>query len=483
MIGGVPEGHLGDRPSRGGWSSSHEFIAPKVAQPLLDRGYTVFAVVHGSNPRFQIPEIFEQMERSVRFIRHNAAVYGIDPNRIGVAGGSAGGHLSLMLATRGGPGKAGAVLVKMWKDVGMARKTPTGAVLLPDDPMFDPIYAHLVRQRRPLMADFADPIDAWLPLDPKSPHHACYASHPEWHVHGKPGFPSHADILAARDRMLAKHPDLIVIAAHMGSETHNLDSLGSRFDRFSNLYADVSARTPELQRHPAAEVREFFLRHQDRLLYGTDADQYTPGRDPTAGERAAFVSRHAPRDHVERPPPRVEVGDRAKEPDGVGVSRVSFWRDRASARSFRRLASTTRPSSPVGALPKEGGTAALTRLAHDLDRIAPGAGPGMSNRRWHSLPANSRASRRAAAMAEDDRAVVPVRDRNHATVQPRRFAIPFACGPFRRGSAATRGAAESRRVATCEFCLVGPRLGHLHLSRASPEPDRRGATRRRTAWR
>lgn len=89
----------------GGWFSSPEMINPKVYQPFLDRGYTVFAVVHGSNPRFHIPEIFDQMQRSVRYIRHHAARYGIDPARIGVAGGSAGGHLSLMLATRGGAGK------------------------------------------------------------------------------------------------------------------------------------------------------------------------------------------------------------------------------------------------------------------------------------------------------------------------------------------------------------------------------------------
>jgi len=88
----------------GGWYCAHEFISAKVVQPLLNRGYTVFAVVHGSNPRLHISEIFEQMERSVRFIRFNVAKYGIDPNRIGVAGGSAGGHLSLLLATRGGPG-------------------------------------------------------------------------------------------------------------------------------------------------------------------------------------------------------------------------------------------------------------------------------------------------------------------------------------------------------------------------------------------
>jgi acetyl esterase/lipase len=88
----------------GGWYSSHEAVGAQIFQPILNHGYTVFAVVHGSNPRFHIHEIVEQMKRSVRFIRHHAKDYGIDPDRIGVSGGSAGGHLSLMLAVSGGPG-------------------------------------------------------------------------------------------------------------------------------------------------------------------------------------------------------------------------------------------------------------------------------------------------------------------------------------------------------------------------------------------
>ncbi len=89
----------------GGWFSAHSAIQAKIFQPILNHGYTVFAVVHGSNPRFHIPEVVDQMERSVRFIRHHATDFGIDPKKIGVSGGSAGGHLSLMLAVRGGSGK------------------------------------------------------------------------------------------------------------------------------------------------------------------------------------------------------------------------------------------------------------------------------------------------------------------------------------------------------------------------------------------
>ena len=88
----------------GGFVSSHEAILPAFVQPLTDRGYTAFAVVHGSQPRYTIPEIIQDMNRAVRFIRFHAADYGIEPNHLGAAGASAGGHLALMLGTAGGPG-------------------------------------------------------------------------------------------------------------------------------------------------------------------------------------------------------------------------------------------------------------------------------------------------------------------------------------------------------------------------------------------
>jgi len=85
----------------GGWKSNHQQIGdggwPKA-------GYTTFVIVHGSQPRFQVEEIVTDLHRAVRFIRANAAKYGVDPQKLGVTGSSAGGHLSLMLATRGGPG-------------------------------------------------------------------------------------------------------------------------------------------------------------------------------------------------------------------------------------------------------------------------------------------------------------------------------------------------------------------------------------------
>jgi len=83
----------------GGWFSGHDAINPAPIAEFLNRGYTVFAVVHGSQPKFTIPEILQDMHRSVRYIRYHAKDFQIDADRIGITGGSAGGHLSLMQGT------------------------------------------------------------------------------------------------------------------------------------------------------------------------------------------------------------------------------------------------------------------------------------------------------------------------------------------------------------------------------------------------
>lgn len=92
----------------GGFFSAKEAINPAFAAPFLARGYTVFAVVHGSQPRFIIPEIEQDLHRATRWIRQNAARWNVKPDKFAVFGASAGGHLSLTLGTQGGPGPADA---------------------------------------------------------------------------------------------------------------------------------------------------------------------------------------------------------------------------------------------------------------------------------------------------------------------------------------------------------------------------------------
>lgn len=85
----------------GGWVSDYSMLQnqePGIEKVFVDAGFTVFEVVHGAQPRFQVAEIVEQVRTAVRFVHAHAADYGIDTNRVGVTGISTGGHLALMIA-------------------------------------------------------------------------------------------------------------------------------------------------------------------------------------------------------------------------------------------------------------------------------------------------------------------------------------------------------------------------------------------------
>ena len=85
----------------GSWFSNFGMIERGVyyKRQYLDKGYNVFMVVLGSQPRYAIPDQIDDLKRAVRYIRYNAKQLGIDPDHIGIEGGSAGGHLSLAIAT------------------------------------------------------------------------------------------------------------------------------------------------------------------------------------------------------------------------------------------------------------------------------------------------------------------------------------------------------------------------------------------------
>lgn len=88
----------------GRWKSQPENFQPWLIAPLLRQGQTIIAVGHLSQPEVSVMETVDDVKRAVRFTRLHAADFGIDPQRMGITGGSSGGHLSLMLATCGGPG-------------------------------------------------------------------------------------------------------------------------------------------------------------------------------------------------------------------------------------------------------------------------------------------------------------------------------------------------------------------------------------------
>ena len=165
---------------------------------------------------------------------------------------------------------SGAIMFKIWKEVGMEIKDENGDFIMPDNQMFDPIYRRMAQLGQPLLGHLAEPVEAWRPLDPEGVHYNYYKENPEWHFYNKEGVPSWEAIIKARDNVLEKHRSLTFIGAHLGSMAFDVDEVAGRLDRYPNFYVDVAARTKDLSRQPREKVREFFIKYQDRILYGVD---------------------------------------------------------------------------------------------------------------------------------------------------------------------------------------------------------------------
>lgn len=65
---------------------------------LCSRGYTVFAIRPGSRPRFTCLEMDGHLKTGIRYVKQHAPEYHVDPERLGLTGASAGGHLALLAA-------------------------------------------------------------------------------------------------------------------------------------------------------------------------------------------------------------------------------------------------------------------------------------------------------------------------------------------------------------------------------------------------
>ncbi len=164
----------------------------------------------------------------------------------------------------------GAVACKVWKNIGLEVRDRDGRFVMVDSPLLSPIFDYIAREDRVLILHTGEPRACWLPLDPVSPHFEYYSQHPQWHMHGRTEFPTHAELILARDRVLERHPRLRVVGAHLGSLEYDVGKLEERFRRFKNFSVDTAERLLDLSLQPPARVRAFFEAHADRVLYGSD---------------------------------------------------------------------------------------------------------------------------------------------------------------------------------------------------------------------
>jgi len=166
----------------------------------------------------------------------------------------------------------GAAAVKVWKDIGMVLKDPDGSFVMIDDPRFDPLFDYIQSRGKTLVAHIGEPRNCWLPLEEMTVNNdrKYFAENPRYHSYLHPEIPHYWKHIQARDRVLEKHPGLRLVGCHLGSLEFDVDELARRFEKFPNFAVDMAARVCHLQVQDREKVRNFCIKYQDRLLYGTD---------------------------------------------------------------------------------------------------------------------------------------------------------------------------------------------------------------------
>lgn len=167
--------------------------------------------------------------------------------------------------------EAGAIMVKVWKNFGMVTRDASGEFIQIDDMRLQPIWEFLKDNNIPVMAHIGEPVQAWRPLNDKNnPHYGYYSEHPEYHAYQHPEIPRYETIINARDRWIENNPELKILGAHLGSMSHDVAMVSQRLDRFPNLYVEPAARFGDLVGQDSEKVKAFFIKYQDRILFGTD---------------------------------------------------------------------------------------------------------------------------------------------------------------------------------------------------------------------
>jgi predicted TIM-barrel fold metal-dependent hydrolase len=180
--------------------------------------------------------------------------------------------------------QAGALGLKVLKNLGLTVREngKTGPLVKLDDPRFDPMWDAAGKLNLPVFIHTADPDAFFTPIDRFNERWDELGNHPDWSFYGQ-DFPSKPELLAARNRIIARHPKTTFVCLHVANHPENLDDVTTWLRRYPNMHVEIGARIGELGRQPR-RARQFFDEFVDRILFGTDATpngSSTPQQDLT----------------------------------------------------------------------------------------------------------------------------------------------------------------------------------------------------------
>lgn len=134
-----------------------------------------------------------------------------------------------------------------------------------DDARLDAYWEKCADLNMPVNIHIADHPSCWKPLDAKQERTPDFQA---YNLYGK-DVPSYDELLAGRERLLAKHPRTKFIFCHFSNQGNDTAALARMLDRYPNMYVDLSARDYEIGRQPRT-MRAFLGKYKDRVMFGTD---------------------------------------------------------------------------------------------------------------------------------------------------------------------------------------------------------------------
>ncbi|HNQ90720.1 MAG TPA: amidohydrolase family protein [Verrucomicrobiota bacterium] len=166
--------------------------------------------------------------------------------------------------------RLGAAGLKEYKRLGLYLKDKAGRLIRVDDPKLDPVWQRCGELGMPVSIHVADPQAFWRPYDASNERWKELKDHPSWWFGDPQKYPPFQELLDALDRVVARHPKTTFVGVHFANNAEDLDWVEAALDRRPNFNADLAARIPEIGRHHPDRVRQLFIKHADRILFGTD---------------------------------------------------------------------------------------------------------------------------------------------------------------------------------------------------------------------
>ena len=166
--------------------------------------------------------------------------------------------------------RLGSAGLKEYKRLGLFLRDAKKQLIKIDDPKLDPMWRRCGELGMPVSIHVADPRAFWLPYDATNERWTELKDHRSWWFGDAAKYPPREDLLAALDRVIARHPETTFVCVHFANNSEDLDWVDKALDAHPNMNADLAARIPELGRHDPWKTRRLFTKHAGRIFFATD---------------------------------------------------------------------------------------------------------------------------------------------------------------------------------------------------------------------